>query len=295
MKNSRSPEYKTSVAARANILPFCAADLTKVRYCREENGGPALRQSSDRQRFEALISGRRRVARHAMLYREHDVSETLFIVRYGQFKMVSRDASGREHITQIFMAGDLLGLEGLGTGRHNFRVAALENSEVSEIPFSAITNAMQFDPFILRHFLQSMSNAMTGFHDRFILLSNGSLDKRFAGFLLYLGDKYARLGYSDKSFRLTMSRSDIASFLGTTGETVSRIIARFNFQGAVVINGRSVELKSREFLLKFVNNGNQMAAIMDFSKIYNIDTQTNEARQADLFRSIPPVNICESN
>lgn len=295
MNSSILQKCKTSVAPRANVLPFIAADLTEGRYCNEENGGPARLQPSDMQRFEDLISGRRRVARHATLYREHDISETLFIVRYGQFKMTSRDASGREHIAQIFMAGDLLGLDAIGARRHNFRVAALENSEVSEIPFSAVTNAMQFDPFILRRLLQSMSNAVTGFHERFTLLSGGSLDKRFAGFLLYLGDKYARLGYSDKSFRLTMSRSDIASFLGTTIETVSRIIARFNSQGAVLISGRSVELKSRGFLLEFVNSGNHTAAIMDFAKIYHIDTESDQLRQADLFRSVHQVNIFESN
>jgi CRP/FNR family transcriptional regulator len=283
MKSSILQEHKTSVAARAIVFPFSVADPTEVRYPDQGDGdGPP--HLSDVHRFENLISGRRRVARHATLYREQAIFEKLYIVRYGQFKMISHDVSGREHIAQIFMAGDLLGLDAISTGRHHFRVGALENSEVSEIPFSAVTNAMRFDPFMMRHVLQLFGNAITVLHERFILHSGGSLDRRFAGFLLYLGDKYARLGYSDKSFRLAMSRSDIASFLGTTSESVSRIIARFNSQGAVLISGRSVELKSREFLLEFVNCGNQTAALTDFFKIHPIDTESGELRQADLFR-----------
>jgi CRP/FNR family transcriptional regulator len=69
-----------------------------------------------------------------------------------------------------------------------------------------------------------------------------SLDCRFARFLLELGEKYSQLGYSRKTFRLSMSRSDLGNFLGATGESMSRVVARFNASAIVTIRGRNVDV-----------------------------------------------------
>ncbi len=198
--------------------------------------------------FEHLISGKRRIARHASLYRKHDSLGMLYVVRFGQFKLIGGDRISDQRVAGFRMAGDLVGLEAIATGQHNFRLVALENSEVCEIPFAALRNTMSVEPAIQRQFLQSMSEALNNEFDRGFLLAETSLDERFASFLLKLGERYARLGYSDKSFRLATSRSDICSYLGTTIESVSRLIARFNLEGAVSINGRMVELRDRPYL-----------------------------------------------
>ena len=70
------------------------------------------------------------------------------------------------------MAGDLLGLDAIATGEHNFRLMALENSEVCEIPFSAIVSTMSVEPEILRRFLQTMSEALNNEYSRSLLLAN---------------------------------------------------------------------------------------------------------------------------
>jgi CRP/FNR family transcriptional regulator len=64
------------------------------------------------------------------------------------------------------------------------------------------------------------------------------------------------LGYSDRSFRLGMTRGDIGSYLGTTVESVSRVISRFNAQGAVSISGRTVELRNRAYLVSILRSKN---------------------------------------
>jgi CRP/FNR family transcriptional regulator len=200
------------------------------------------------QLFENVVAGKRRIARHASLFRKHDRLGMLYAVRFGQFKLIRGDHLGEQRVAGFHMAGDLVGLDGIATGRHDFRLMALENSEVCEIPFAALASVMSVEPAIQRKFLQAMSAAIISEHDHSILLSTTSLDERFATFLIRYGEKYARLGYSDKSFRLSMSRGDIGSYIGTTVESVSRLIARFNAQGAVSIDGRAVTLHDRDYL-----------------------------------------------
>lgn len=198
--------------------------------------------------FEHLVKGKRRVACHASLYRKHDKLGMLYVVRFGQFKLLAGGLVSEQTVVGFHMPGDLVGLDAIATGRHNFRLMALEDSEVCEIPFSAMTELMGAEPSMQTHVLQRMSEALSHEYRRSFLLATASIDERFASFLLRLGEKYARFGYSDKSFRLSMSRGDIGNFLGTTVESISRMVARFNRQGAVSIRGRMVELRDLPFL-----------------------------------------------
>ena len=45
---------------------------------------------------------------------------------------------GREQVTGFFMGGELLGLDGMGSGRHNGTATALEDSEVCVLPYTLI-------------------------------------------------------------------------------------------------------------------------------------------------------------
>jgi CRP/FNR family transcriptional regulator len=223
---------------------------------------PCNLNERETKQFEDVVVGRRRIARHASLYRQHDRLGMLYAIRFGQFKLIGGDLVGEQRVAGFHMAGDLVGLDAIATGQHQFRLMALENSEVCEIPFAAIARVMSVEPAIQRQFLQTMSNALNNEYSRSFLLSRTSLDERFAHFLLSLGEKYARLGYSDKSYRLSMARGDIGSYLGTTVESVSRLIARFNAQGAVSINGRTVELRDRAYLHALMRGDDQAVKLI---------------------------------
>jgi CRP/FNR family transcriptional regulator len=210
---------------------------------------PSAPQSlSERDGFtiEKMAVGSRRVARAATLYRRHDTMSILYLVRFGQFKLMAGELN-EQRVAGLHMTGDLLGMDAIATGRHNFDGVALENSEVYEIPFAAILETMSAEPAFQRHFLRIMSQALIAEYDH-SGLGSVSHDRRFASFLVQLGEKYARLGYSDKSYRLNMSRGDIGSYLGIGVETISRLITRFNAQGAVSIKGRMVDVLDRPYL-----------------------------------------------
>ncbi len=193
------------------------------------------------QQFETLITGKRRIARHSSLLRKHGDPDKLYVVRSGQFKLTLEDAAGQRRVAEFYLPGDVMGLDAIANGQHNYELVALEGSEVCEISFERIVSMMGVEPAIQRQFLKIMGVSLNNAFNRSFLVAT-SLEERFSGFLLRLAEKYGSLGYSSKSFRLGMPRGDIGSYLGTSVESVSRLVARFNAQGAVAINGRMVEL-----------------------------------------------------
>ena len=209
---------------------------------------PGTLNAREIQQFEGAVVGRRRIARHASLFREQDRLGMLYAIRYGQFKAIGGGLPGERRAAGFHMAGELVGFDAIATGQHQLRTIALENSEVCEIDFAALTTLMSVEPAIHRQFLQAMSGALVSEFVRSASLATMSLDQRFARFLVSLGERFARLGYSDNVFRLSMSRGDIGSYLGATSESVSRLIARFNANGSILISGREVGLIDRPYL-----------------------------------------------
>jgi CRP/FNR family transcriptional regulator len=63
-----------------------------------------------------------------------------------------------------------------------------------------------------------------------------------AAFLVSLSRRFAARGFSAKRFRLSMTRTDIASYLRLASETVSRVLSRFQEDGLLGVERRDVEL-----------------------------------------------------
>ena len=59
---------------------------------------------------------------------------SLYAVRTGFFKTCVSSEDGREQVTGFQMAGELLGLDGIGTDRHTCDAVALEDSRSASSP-----------------------------------------------------------------------------------------------------------------------------------------------------------------
>ena len=258
---------------KASIPIFPAAQLTaKPEAPRAERAScsschligacmPGTLNAREVQQFEGAVVGRRRVGRHASLFREQGRLGMLYAIRYGQFKSIGGGLPGEQRAAGFYMAGEVVGFDAIATGQHQFRMMALESSEVCEIDFTALTRLMGAEPAIQSQFLKAMSGALVSQFVRSASLANMSLDQRFARFLVSLGERFARLGYSGNAFRLSMSRGDIGSYLGSTNESVSRLIARFNASGSISISGREVGLIDHSYLHALANGrGNAIGA-----------------------------------
>lgn len=74
-------------------------------------------------------------------------------------------------------------------------------------------------------------------HTRLWHTLSQSSDSRLAYFFITMSSKFREQGYSPNSFRLPMSRQDIANYLCMASETVSRIVSRFENEGLLEANG----------------------------------------------------------
>ncbi len=184
----------------------------------------------------------RRVHRGQSLLLSGQPFEHLYLVLSGSFKSTLHEADGSQQIVAFPMRGDLIGLDASQSGRYPVTVAALEESNVAMIPQRELVELVLTCPVLEDAFMKSVSAELMRTYQAMRAMGALGAEARLARFLHDLGQRMARFGFSPRAFRLTMTRSDIASYLGLSIETVSRAFTSLATRGLIEVSRRSVRI-----------------------------------------------------
>jgi CRP/FNR family transcriptional regulator, anaerobic regulatory protein len=206
------------------------------------------------ERLDAIVSNRRQIPRGTALFRSGEPFASLYAVRLGFFKTCVAAEDGREQVTGFQMAGELLGLDGIGTDRHTCDAVALEDSQVCVIPYHQLEHLSRELSDLQRQFHKIMSREIVRDHGVMLLLGSMRAEERLAAFLLNLTQRLRARGYSGSSLVLRMTREEIGSYLGLKLETVSRAFSRFQEDGLLAVKQRQIEVLDSDGLKALVNN-----------------------------------------
>jgi len=194
------------------------------------------------KRLDAIIGAPRNFSRGRHLYRSGDPFKALYVVRAGFFKTDVLNRNGNEQVSGFHMAGELLGLDGIGSQAHACGAVALEDSEVCLIPFPQL-QALSGEIRPLQHHLHKlMSREIVRDHGMLLLLGTLRAEERLAAFLLNLSQRFAARGHSATEFRLRMTRGEIGSYLGLHLVTVSHVLSRFQEGGLITVKLKHIRI-----------------------------------------------------
>jgi CRP/FNR family transcriptional regulator len=207
------------------------------------------------ERLDAIVSNRRQVPRGAALFRTGDAFSSLYAVRLGFFKTCVAAEDGREQVSGFQMAGELLGLDGIGTDHHTCDAVALEDSQVCVIPYHQLEHLARELSDLQRQFHRIMSREIVRDHGVMLLLGSMRAEERLAAFLLNLTQRLRARGLSGSSLVLRMTREEIGSYLGLKLETVSRAFSRFQDDGILSVKQRQIEVLNADALKALANPG----------------------------------------
>ena len=196
----------------------------------------------DLQQIDDLVAMRRKVRKGDALYRSGERFNALFAVRVGSLKTTVTSEDGREQVAGYYMLGEIVGMDGVGTGVHGCESIALEDTEVCVLPYDRLEELARAVPALQRNLHQFLAHEIARDHSLMLLLGSMRAEERLATFLLNLSERYRRRGYSSTDFVLRMTREEIGSYLGLKLETVSRLFSHFQREGLLKIQGRDVRL-----------------------------------------------------
>jgi len=203
---------------------------------------PAGLCAEDLMRVENVVYARRKVKRGDALFTAGAGFNAVYAIRSGFFKSIIVDRDGREQVTGFFMGGELVGLDGIGSGTYHASAIALEDSEVCVLPYALVEQMAREVPALQRHLHAILSREIVRDHGVMMLLGSMRAEERLATFLLNLSRRFLRRGYSASDFHLRMTREEIGSYLGLKLETVSRLFSQFQRDGLIEVEQKHVRI-----------------------------------------------------
>lgn len=207
---------------------------------------------TEMSKLDHLITTRRRVKRGEALFHTGDPFTSLYAIRTGFFKTRVTTADGRDQVTGFQMAGELIGMDGIGTDLHTCDAVALEDAEICVIPFTRLEDLSREFTVLQHHFHKIMSREIVRDHGVMLLLGSMRAEERLAAFLLNLVQRLNKRGFSSSELVLRMTREEIGSYLGLKLETVSRTFSKFQEEGLVEVQQRHVRILKPDALKRMM-------------------------------------------
>jgi CRP/FNR family transcriptional regulator len=210
--------------------------------------------SEDFKRFDSIVGHRAPMEKAQRLFIAGDYLKSIFVLHSGSVKSYVESADGDNQITGFHLPGDIIGLNGVEHKVHGDTVEALETSSVCEIQFTDFEDIYASFPGLQKQLMRYIFRELSHEQTMLLVLGKLSAERRMAHFLLDISTRQSERGLSENRFNLTMTRHDIANYLGLAVETVSRILTRLQKANILNVERRSIEIKDVPYLERILNN-----------------------------------------
>ncbi|MCM3611121.1 Crp/Fnr family transcriptional regulator [Planococcus sp. MERTA32b] len=177
--------------------------------------------------------------KNEILYRAGDHSNSLYIVHKGKVRVYRLSENGREQLIRILNPGEFTGeLALFRESVHEVYAEAMEQTEICSIQRGDLQQILQQHPTISLKILNEFSKRLDNTEHLMTSFATENVETRIALYLVQQAEDSEL-----DNIILPMSRKDLASYLGTTPETISRKLAKFEDEGLIYQKDhRSIEI-----------------------------------------------------
>ncbi|WEN14511.1 cyclic nucleotide-binding domain-containing protein [Rhodanobacter sp. AS-Z3] len=224
---------------------------------------PAGIDGADLAKLDMAVRDKRTLERGGALYRDGDPFHALYVVRSGSLKTFVQDHTGAVQILGFHLPGDIIGFDALATDQHVSQAEALERSSICELPYDRLQQVTAEVPALQRQLMRVISREVIEEHRHTVVLGRQQAQEQLAIFLKSLSDRYQRLQRDGTMLTLSMSRYDIANYLGLVVETVSRLFSRMEEMGVLEVNRKAVRIRQPELLASLCHGSSTAAKSRD--------------------------------
>lgn len=179
-----------------------------------------------RPAFADLHAGNMRVSAHTTLLHEGDAARRIMEVVEGAVMLTKLLPDGRRQVVELLGPGDVFGLA------HGDAYACTAETLTSATIVTHDRSALDRDPALGARLLRRCEAQLCVMHSHALVLGRMSALERVAFFLLRLMPEGMGGG---GTLHLSMTRQEIADFLGLTLETVSRAFSELKRRGLVAL------------------------------------------------------------
>ena len=181
------------------------------------------------------------LAKGEYLFHEHAPAEGFFVVQSGAINVHRVSPAGREQVISVFRTGQSFAEAAVaGQGGYPADARAIEASTVLLVPKGDFVDLLRRRPELALRMLGSMSQHLRVLVGLLDDLTLKDVETRLAHWLLKRCPRPP--GTEPVHIQLDRTKRVLASELGTTGETLSRTLAKFRDDGLLTVAGKTIAI-----------------------------------------------------
>jgi CRP/FNR family transcriptional regulator len=187
------------------------------------------------------------------IFREGDPVHGMFFITDGSVKISKRWGDQKELIIRFARKGDVLGYRGFG-GEPSYPISAtaLEDCKLCFIDNSYLETSLIANPSLTYQFMQLYASELQKAEKRMRDLVHMEVKGRIVLALFEIDEVF---GTGDDDYlALPITRQDIASYAGTTYETVFKFFTDLTGRNILNTSGKNIKINDRKALQSFVTS-----------------------------------------
>ncbi len=188
----------------------------------------------------------------SFIFRQGDAASLIYAISAGTLKLLV-NVKDSERVIDFRIPGELVDISSLNEGLHTYSAQALEDSYLCEIGKDTLNDIASQIPQVQGRLMNVVNKELNSIQKSAMLLhGNVNAEEKIAAFILNLAWRYSLSGYSAAQFKLTMTRTDIADYLGLSKETVIRLFKKLQQAALIKIQGKKMTILNIDKLQQFV-------------------------------------------
>jgi len=198
------------------------------------------------------IASEKSVNRNEIIFSEGDRATEFYIIIQGMVKVFKISMEGKEQILHIFGPGEPIGEVPVFSGElFPANASAMKPGRMLCFPRKGIIKLIKKNPDLAMNMLGIMAKRLRRFTVQVENLALKEVPARLAAYFLLLSEEQENRQYIE----LKISKGQLASFIGTTPETISRMLKKMGDMGLIAVEGHRIILMNSEGLSDLAEAG----------------------------------------
>jgi len=209
-------------------------------------------QTIDPAAVAAVINQMQRVhfSRQQTVYTEGQPGDQLYIIASGKIKLGRRSTDGRHHLLAIMGPAEMFGeLSIFDPGPRSSTATALTDVSAVSMDRTVVWEWLADHPEIAERLLRTLARRLRRTdHDHSDLIFT-DVPARVAKLLLRLAQQFGSQEDGDTRLTHDLTQEEIAQLVGSSRETVNKVLTDFHRRGWIRGNGKSLLITNSERLI----------------------------------------------
>ncbi len=183
-----------------------------------------------------------------VIFKQGNSPDGIYCIYKGKVRVCRECSSGDPQVLRFAGPGDIIGYRAvLGNDTFSCSAVATTDTHVCFLPTKTFISLLQGDPKFSFQVLKLLSGELKKIEVKFTDTSKRTVKEKLAQSLLLLIENY---GYEKdgRTLNMKLKRSDIASVVGTTRETVTRMLYALRDEKAIDMVGKKIRILNFEAL-----------------------------------------------